>query len=194
MLISLEILFSLRPSSLLWWTPWLFCVLGRCLAAWWRSLWSVWFHRSLHWQTERFCRLLSLFSCSIMCDIINEDQWACSRRSHAAEPWHHLHFVSQISLCVWHPEQMLPVSSRYTFHHFGKIHLRLTGPWNFVPELLSLVSVLFGKFQCGPFVLIANEWFPSSGVASVLLFLKSPVTLNCGSPIPSFWWCHWQLF
>ncbi len=56
-----------------------------------------------------------------------------------------------------------------------KVNLCLIGPLNFVPQLVRLVSVLFGRFQSGLPILIANEWFASSGVASELLILKSSV-------------------
>ena len=38
-----------------------------------------------------------------------------------------------------------------------KVYLCLINPYNFVPELMSLISVLFGKFQSGLPILIVND-------------------------------------
>ncbi len=136
---------------------------GHYLAAWWRISQSVWLHLSVNCQTKYFCRLLNfvelillLPSCVTSLMKINEPvpEEAMKAQTITLPP---LCFTDElVCLGSWADPFFLQTLA--------------------FPSLWSIKSVhkTLSQNFCGSSpILLANEWFASSGVASVLLFIKS---------------------
>ncbi len=144
-----------------WWTPLLFWhyVLGHYLAAWWRISQSVWLHLSVNCQTKYFCRLeliLLLPSCVTSLMKIKEP-------------------VPEEAMKKAQAITLPPLCFRWACM-FGIMSRSFFLPTLAFPSLWSIKSVhktLSQNFWGSSPILLANEWFASSGVASVLLFMKS---------------------